>query len=167
MSSSPIFRLFSVFCLSLFLFACGPRGTEEIIEDRIEEETGEDAEVDMEDGAMYIETEEGTVDVGAVSLPADWPTDVSVYEGATITQVMSVNPATGDAGRAVIFTTTDTAADVVAFYKSQLPLDGWTMEASMEAGTTTILSGAKDERKVSLMIVWNGEMTSVTMGLQE
>jgi len=138
------------------------------MEQRIEEEIGENAEVEMDDGSMHVETEEGTMDVGAeVDLPADWPEDVSVYEGAKITQVMSMNPATGDAGRAVIFTTTDTAADVVAFYKSQLPLDGWTMEASMEAGTTTILSGAKDERKVSLMIVWNGEMTSVTMGLQE
>ena len=148
--------------------SCGSENAvEDAMEQQIEEETGGDANVDIDGDAVRIETDDGTFETGSASLPENWPEDVSVYPEGKVTYSAVMNPSTGDSGMAFVITTNDSVEDVTDYYKDQLPADGWTMEAAMEAGTMVVLGGSKGERKVSLMITGSEDQTSVTVSVQE
>lgn len=137
-----------------------------MMEKAIEKQTGGEAKVDMQgDGAMKIETDEGTFTTGG-DLPDNWPTDVAVYEDATVSYSASTNPATGKPGSALVLMTTDASADVAAWYKSQLTKDGWTLSSAMEGGGTTIFGATKDDRTLSMMIAGAEGQTSITIGIE-
>ena len=138
------------------------------MERQIEQETGEDADVKMNaDGTMHITTEEGTFDAGTGKMPEDWPEDAPVYSDATVQFSGSTNPATGKPGAAAVLVTSDNAADVVAFYKTELAEQGWTISSTMEAEGTTILGATKGKRAFSLMVGSANGQTSITIGVGE
>ena len=146
-------KLVLLMTAGLLLAACGQKGVENAMERQIEKETAGDADVDVKaDGSMEIKTDDGTATIDGGAMPSDWPEDVKTYAGATVTYSASVNEQTGEPGMAVVLMSTDDVATVAAFYKKELAAAGWTMGESMEASGTSILSGTKDDRVVSLMI---------------
>ncbi|OHA21002.1 MAG: hypothetical protein A2849_01695 [Candidatus Taylorbacteria bacterium RIFCSPHIGHO2_01_FULL_51_15] len=117
-------------------------------------------------GATTYSNEEGSVTVGGNKLPDNWPSDAPAYKNATIQYSGTSNPQTGEAGAAVVFTTTDSVETVVRFYEKELAANGWTVEQTAAIGGSTVIAAKKDTRSLGLYVVdsGNGEV-SVTLGI--
>ncbi len=146
----------------LGLTACNP--AERLMENAIENETDGEVNVDLSEGGLNIETEEGTFRTGN-ELPEGWPEDAPLYENATIQYSASANEAPGNQGAMVVLMTEDDAATVVEAYKTMLATNGWTVAGNMQGGANTFMSATKGELVLSLAIASNGEQTSITMGV--
>ena len=146
----PTLRQFCVF-LALLLSACGSSGTQ----------------VKVDGNAVHVETSEGSATLGGNTLPADWPTDVAVYAGATITYAASVNPQSGKPGNALVLTTADSAEKVAAYYKDMLKTNSWTTTGMMESVGTSIITATKADRTLSLMVSTSGGVTGITIGVEQ
>lgn len=162
-------QVLSIVSTLLLLSACGQKIVERAIERQIEQETGGRADVDMQgDGAIKVETEEGTFNAGSNSLPDDWPEDAPIYAGSKVQFSGAANPATGKPGAAAVLITTSPASDVLSFYKVELKDKGWTITTTMESQGTTIIGATKGARTLSLMIgPSDAGKTSITIGVGE
>lgn len=125
--------------------------------------------VDLErnlDGSATYTSEEGSVTIGANSLPENWPSDAPKYGNGAIQYSASTNEQTGDEGSAIVFMTSDNASVVVEFYKKELASNGWTVEQTATIGAMTIISATKDERTFGVQITDAGNgQTTVTVGI--
>jgi hypothetical protein len=109
------------------------------------------------DGSATYSNKEGSVTVGANKLPDNWPSDAPTYPNAQIQSAVSSNPQTGQAGSAVVFTTSDSAQTVTDFYKSTLASKGWKVEQTVSTGQGTMLGATKDTRSFGIYIVDSGD----------
>ncbi len=151
--------------LFTLLAACGKPVAQQAIENAIEQQTGGQASVSMNGDAMQVTTSEGTFTAGQTTMPSDWPTDVPAYVGATVQYSASVNPTTGQPGSMVMLMSSDGVAEVAAFYKTQLVLNGWALSGTLESAGTTIMGATKGDRVVSLSIAGTDGQTSITIGV--
>lgn len=105
--------LFPAVALILLGFGCGQSVTESMIN----AELGGQGSVDLEGGTVDYRGENGErAQFGEnVTIPNDFPSDVPRYENATIIAVTQT-----DEGDSLQFTTTDSAAVVMNWYKSEL-----------------------------------------------
>jgi hypothetical protein len=128
---------------------------------------GTDVDRNM-DGSTTYSTNEGSVTVGGNSMPANWPSDAPpAYSGATIVYSGTSNPQTGEAGSAVVYTTTASADTVVAYYESRLKAEGWTVDATGAAAGMRVITATKDTRTFGVYIGSDSNgTTSVTAGVQ-
>lgn len=118
------------------------------------------------DGSATYSNSQGSVTVGANKLPDNWPTDAPTYPNAQIQSAVASNPQTGQAGSAVVFTTSDSAQTVADFYKKALATSGWKVEQTVSTGTGTILAATKDTRNFGIYIVDSGDgKVSVTVSV--
>ncbi len=154
-----------VSAFTLLLAACGQSVGDKMAENAIEKQTGGQASVDTNNGTMHVTTSEGTFDVGAHALPADWPTDVPAYAGATVQYSASVNPATDAPGSMVVLMSTDDAQTIADYYANTLKANGWTIGSTMQAQGTTIMTAIKDDRAVSLSVASANNETTITIGV--
>jgi hypothetical protein len=84
-------------------------------------------------------------------LPGDFPSDVPVYEDATI--ISTVAGAGAQEGiHNVSMKSADSLADVVAWYKSEIPSKGWTVEADANYGGYQVLTATKEARSLTVSI---------------
>lgn len=127
--------------------------------------TGVDTDQHLDGSTTYTDSEGNSATVGGNSYPESWPSDAPRYSNASIQYSGSSNPQTGEAGAAVVFSTSDTVAEVVAFYKQELAAKGWIIEQTAVAGGATIMAARKDTRSLGLQIVLSGGQTMVTMGI--
>jgi hypothetical protein len=140
--------------------------TENAIERAIEQETGQNADVDIRaDGSMKVETADGSMETGG-DVPSDWPSDAPAYPGATVSFSAKKNPTDGSAGTALSLVTDDTTAEVVDFYTNALKNNGWAVQGTMNAGPTTIMAATKGTRNISIMIAAANDKTSITIGIE-
>jgi hypothetical protein len=109
------------------------------------------------DGSATFTNNEGSVTVGATKLPDNWPSDAPTYANAQIQTAMASNPQTGQAGSAVVFTTSDSAQTVADFYKKDLAAKGWKVEQTVSTGQGTMLGATKDTRTFGVYIVDSGD----------
>ena len=160
-------RILSVSAIALALIGCSRSAQENMMEDSMERETGNEADVDIQaDGSVKVETDEGTFQAGGSGeVPADWPNDVTVYENATVQFSGSSNPTTGEAGLALMLTTSDTVSQVSSFYTQSLKAAGWTITATMQQGEMTIIGATKGDRAFSLSAVQADGQTTITIGI--
>ena len=165
MSVSSARKLICLVASFAALSACGKPVAQQAVENAIEQQTGGQASVSMNGDTMQVTTSEGTFTAGQTTLPADWPTDVPAYAGATVQYSASVNPATGQAGSMVMLMSSDSPATVAAFYKTQLAANGWAISGTMESAGTTIMGATKGDRAVSLSIGGADGQTSITIGV--
>ena len=162
-------KFFALVSACALLTACFGRTSTENAAEKMLEDSGHSADVQMNaDGTMKITTDEGTATTSN-EMPPDWPEDVPEYPGAMVVFSGSANPADGSAGTAVVMSTTDTAAQVEAFYQAQLEGNGWTLSGTMDGGGTKIMSATKaPSRTVSVMIVGGADgKTNVTVGIED
>lgn len=151
--------------LSLALLtACGQNITEKLVENAIEKETGGQANVDIANGTMKVQTSEGNFEVGGNTLPKDWPTDAPTYPGANIQYSASGMQDSG-AGQGVMLITQDSLQTVIDFYTEQMKKNGWTIEGSMNAGTTSTIGGSKGNRVLTVVISAVDGTTNITLAL--
>ena len=121
---------------------------ENMAENAIEKETGGNADVDIEKDKVDIKTEDGSMQAGEdVSLPADFPKDVYVFEGKIKTVIQSNETA----GFSVSIETDKAVESIKSIYEEKLKADGWKITGSMVIGDSITVVGEKDNRTVSIM----------------
>ncbi len=149
--SSPFFmtrRFIALFAVSLSLAAC----------------SSAPSNVDVNvDGTVKVTTSEGTV-TNENKLPDDWPGDVPTYPGATVQVSGVMNPDAEQKGASAMLQTSDAVTDVIAFYKTQMAAQGWTVDATMQLNGGTVMSSSKDDRAMSVSIMPAGDKTTITIG---
>jgi hypothetical protein len=118
-------------------------------------QNGKSTEVTIQgkDGAKVQVSGEGNL-----ALPDAFPKDVPVYPGAAVT----ANVTTKD-GMQVMFKTTDSASKVAAFYNEKLKAGGFEIEATMNTGQGSMVTGKKDNRNVMVTTGGDSGGTVITL----
>ncbi len=127
----------------------------------------DNADTNAEDTSPYV-SENGSETLGNATMPSNWPSDVPTYSDAKLQYSGTANPATGKTGAAIVFTTTDSAGNVLSFYKKELVAQGWTIAAEATTNGTITLGATKDTRAFGMYIAPSGEgtETAVTIGVE-
>ena len=142
---------------------------EEAIEKAIEKESGENVEIDLEEGEMSIEGEDGEVSISSdddsveiksddgevtfgsgAELPEGFPGNVPVYPDMELTMSLIV-----DEGYSISGLTEDAGDDVFAWYKDKF--SGWTIEGEFsmntDEGKTASLSAKGNGLMVTILVI--------------
>jgi hypothetical protein len=153
------FALPSVACKRM-----GERAREKAEEKAIEQQTGGQVKLDNDKGTMTIVTDAGAMTLGSgAKLPADFPSAVPPYPGATVQFAAKTSNAGKDAWSAA-FETADSKDKVVAFYKSNL--GGFKQASTMDLGESVVQAWQSPKYDVSLIIATDTEgKTSITLGV--
>jgi hypothetical protein len=95
-----------------------------------------------------------------VSIPSDFPTDVPVYDDAAV-----IATSQKAEGVSLQFTTTDSAAEVIAWYKAQL--DDWKVVVEGNFTGAAIVQFEKDGVQIAVSTSGNDELTTVVVARTE
>lgn len=98
-----------------------------------------------------------------VALPEGFPKDVAIYPKATI----FVASKDKQGAMTVVLKVADATQQVTTFYKEKLKENGWEIENEMNMGTTMMLQGAKEGRKLVVSINKDSEQTVVSLMLKK
>jgi len=105
------------------------------------------------------------INVGQNKLPDGFPKDFPLYPNAQIAGNISGTENKAGKGYWVIMTSTDDAAKVTAFYDAELPKAGWTIDNTMDIGssatrtvtkgsmTGTVIMGAEEKEKGTSIVI--------------
>ena len=145
--------LIAALALALVLSACGrseDKAAETLAEKAIEANSGQDVDVDIDSDAdgqtVTIQTEEGTIKQSSgdnVTLPADFPTDITLPASYKVMSVMTMGPVTS-----VVMDVPESPADLFASFKSGQAGQGWKETLSMQGGDGSMLGFEKDDRSL-------------------
>ena len=94
----------------------------------------------------------GTIPSGPAKVPEDFPSDFPVYKNAVIKKYAPIVPANPKLGNVLILETPDTKAQVLDFYREQLPMQSWTVDKPM-ADAPDCLRASKGERRISVSVL--------------
>ena len=134
--------------LCLALGGC-KKAAEKAIENKLARE-GVNAKVDSSGEKITIQTKDGTTVVSGgkdAKVPENFPKDIYVYEGATITGSVSVPN-----GFNLAMETGDSADKVLGTIKSKMTGLGWKEEMTMNQGKSSMVSYKKGERTAMVNI---------------
>ncbi|MFA5820819.1 MAG: hypothetical protein WC873_01815 [Candidatus Gracilibacteria bacterium] len=153
------------FLMNWLLGSFGGGAVENIIENAIEQSSGNNADVNIgSDGSFSVTTEEGTMSFGT-ELSADWPNDVPTYPGAAVTYSAVGNDlADGGLGGYAIFTTSDSAQKVIDFYNGEMATAGWTVKASVNIASSMNVTFEKDGLAMNVTATEGDGSTTLTIG---
>jgi hypothetical protein len=132
---------------------CGKEVQESVVEKKIEQATGGDADVEMSDDGMKItgKTDEGEYAITSgeeAEIPDGFPSDVFIYRPSKAVMAMKV-----PRGHSISLTTLDDKDKVVETYKKEMEGEGWSEEGSMNMDSHTMLVYEKDGRNASVNIL--------------
>jgi hypothetical protein len=142
----------------------GEKAAEKAIESGMAKE-GVKANVDVSGDKVTIESKDGTsVITGGkgTAVPEEFPKDVYVYEGATITGSVSV-----PGGFNLAMETKDSADKVLATIKSKMTEFGWKEEMTMNQGNHSMVGYKKGERTAMINIHADKKTTQITLTAME
>jgi hypothetical protein len=114
---------------SMLLAYFGARIGEEIIENA----TG--TNIERSGDSVRIESEDGTAELNATSLPDDFPDVVPIFEPNSIMSVSSFSTGEGKSWN-VTLSTNASPSEVQSFYQSEFSQNGWSVETSTDTGDT-------------------------------
>lgn len=113
---------------------------------------GTDGAVKVGDGGVTITADGGSMTAGgAASLPTDWPTDVTLPPSATLRAVTTAGPA-----RTAFFTSTDTPAAVMTYFKTHLGAYASVHDLSGPDGGTLLKRRGKTDVTVNVSAANDG-----------
>jgi hypothetical protein len=130
---------------------------ENLTESVIEQSTGNDVNIDTNDGSFSIETDQGSIDVGGEqTLPEDLPSAVVVYENQKIVGVVSSTQ--GESKFWSITAETDNSVDTVkSFVTERYTSGGWKTESTSTFDSTSSYSFSKDDLQALITISQNDD----------
>jgi hypothetical protein len=149
-----------VSCLAL---AGCKQAVEKAVEQKLAKE-GINAKVDSSGGQVTIQTKDGTAVISGgkgATVPENFPKDVYVYEGATITASVAVPN-----GFNLAMETGDSAEKVLAAIKGKMTGFGWKEEMNMNQGKNSIVSFKKGERG-AMVNISEGPKTHINLTATE
>lgn len=135
---------------------CGKRDSETTSGAR-----GSRVKVDRSSGKVTIKDDKGTAEIsagGTVKLPEGFPSDVYVYDGATV--FVSAKHANA---LSVSLRTKDAAAKVLETYSAKMKAAGWKEETAVEMGGGGSRHYTKDKR--TAMVIVGGDREQTTIGV--
>ena len=94
-------------------------------------------------------------------VPADFPKDFPVYKNAIVRGYGPIIPSNPKLGNLLVLETPDAKATVMAFYKTELPANGWTLQTF--GGATDSLAASKGNRRISVNVSEEGEAKRTTL----
>jgi hypothetical protein len=145
----------------IFVAGCGKKTAEKTIEKSIEESTNGQADVDLDEGSVKVNTNAGSFVVGEeVSLPSGFPSDVHVIDG-TIKSAVTIKE---NESYTITVETSKSIAQAKSDYETELKADGWTVSASVDLTNVSSLSAEKGNRTVSVVISESEGKTMVMIG---
>ncbi len=116
--------------------------TEKVVEEAAEQAAGEDVDIDVDDDKVSIKGKDGEIEIGGDELPADWPAEIELPDGATIASATSIKD--GDEPQLAVSGTVDdmTTTEVYDHFAGQV--DDWKQqtESTSDSGAGTFLVGA-------------------------
>lgn len=139
------------------------KAADKAIENRLARE-GINAKVDSSGEKVTIQTKDGTTVVSGgkdAKVPENFPKDIYVYEGATITGSVSVPK-----GFNIVMETGDSADKVLGTIKSKMTGLGWKEEMTMNQGKSSMVSYKKGER-TAMVNINAGQKTHITLTAAE
>ena len=107
----------------------------------------------------------GTISSGPSKVPEDFPSDFPVYKNAVVKKYAPIVPSNPKLGNVLILETPDAKAEVLDFYREQLPIQGWTVEKPM-ADAPDCLRASKGERRISVSVLDSQSGTKHTTAIQ-
>lgn len=165
-SGGVIMLCFAFALLSTGCKSPGEKLAEKATEKMLETAGGEgtDVDIDSETGEMTIKSE-GTEITSSAKLPSDWPSDVPVYTGATVSGSFS-SSSEGQFGGWVNLTTPDSADKVKTWYADELLKEGWEEEGNFSSSSdgldSTMISYTKSERSLLISMGQDSADTNLT-----
>jgi hypothetical protein len=93
-----------------------------------------------------------TIDASGTKLPDDYPKDVPVASNAKIVMASTVNNAQGQ-GSNLTLESTDSAENLIAFYKKGLADNGWTINTTATYGAVNMIGASKDKREAAIQVM--------------
>jgi hypothetical protein len=177
----------SILLILVFTGGCkknlAERLTEEAIERAIEKESGEDVDIDLDEGEITIQSDDGEVNISSdeetveiqsdegdvkigenVDLPEGFPKDVPVYQNMDLHLAMS----TGN-GYALSGISQDSVAEITNWYKDKLKDWKIVNETTFETdeGKSINLSVTKGEMDMTIMIIDTEDGAGINQTLGE
>lgn len=143
---------------------------ERMAERAIEQATGGAVDIDMNAGGestVRVTDDDGSEfnysTGGSVSLPSDWPEDVPIIEGATVTYVGTMDPQTGKAAQTVSLTSDKPVSGVATYYETELAANGWTITGTMNIQGTSMVTATKGEREAGVYVGGDTDVTTISI----
>ncbi|MFA5051834.1 MAG: hypothetical protein WC544_02100 [Patescibacteria group bacterium] len=157
-----ILPVIAIVAVSLAASGCTKKVAEKTAEKAIEAATNGQADVDIDDNTLTINTDTGSYQAGdSVSLPDNFPSDVYVIDGTIKAAVAN----TQNESFVVSIQTSTSVDDAKTQYVQQLADDGWTIGTNMTyAGAVTLIS-EKDNRTLSVGIMEVDNQTTVNLNV--
>lgn len=160
-------KMFVVAGLVLVLAACQSpartvqeKAVEGVAEKAIERTGGGQADVDIKNENVTVETAEGKMQAGeGVVIPEDFPEDVYVYDGKIISAIKINEKNTFS----VSIETGDNPQTVKARYESELKKSSWKIDNSMDLGGSIVINGQKTGRIASIIASLAEDKTTIVV----
>jgi hypothetical protein len=159
--------LIAALALALVLSACGKaeeKAAETLAEEALEANSGQDVDVDIQDDGqtVTIQTEQGTLKQSSgdnVSLPENFPGDVTLPADYKLLSVMTMGPVTS-----VVMEVPQPPSDVFEAFNSDQAGQGWKQSLSMQGADGSMLGFEKDDRSL-LVNLGSSESGGTTLSL--
>lgn len=137
------------------------RAVNKAIENKIEAETGHNADVNVNDGSItFTDNESGATGQfgGNVKLGDDFPSDVPLPNDINIS-----GTATTPDGVWVTYTSNQSASDLSAWYEAELIADGFTKQGSFTTGTSSSWAFVKGDISIGVIITDGSDDAKTTV----
>lgn len=161
-----------VFVLGVVLLGAGCKTPQQAVEDKvaekvaesiIEKSAGSNVNVDVDGETVTMTGPDGsTFEVGKNRLPENFPSEVPVYDGATIASSSSSGTGT-NVGWTVTLTTSDSVSEVDAYYKNAMSTDGWETTYTYTIDQTSVYTASSDTLSATISIAPADDGTGNTM----
>ena len=156
-----VIPLFVLLTITGLFYSC-KRAAEKVEEKLIEKSIGDNADVDIDDEKVVIQTEEGTFTTDATQ--HDWPTEIpdDVPE-FTKGKIVVVNTQEMNDGKSWVVIFEDVQQEAIANYKKQLEDNDFKINFTTTAGSGTHFAAEKDNLMVMLMGDEGGASISINV----
>lgn len=155
-----IFLSLSLLAVVFIFSGCTKKVAEKTVERAIEKNIDSQANVDLADNQVTIETEQGTYQGGEnLSLPANFPDDIYILDG----KIVAAMSLAEKEGYSVSILTDQSVSKVKNKYESELKASGWTINLQMDYGDSAMVSAKKADRTVTVSISNDNEGTTVSI----
>lgn len=155
-----LLTVLAIVAVALTVTGC-KKTAEKVAESIIEKSTNGQADVDVDNDQVTINTNGGSYQAGEnISLPDGFPTDVYVVDGT----IKSAITTKANEIYNVSIETTKSVSDVKSEYESKLQSEGWTITVNATYGGSASLAAEKANRQVSVIIGETDGKATVTLG---